>query len=94
MTGLCLVVFEVYATVLRARKRPGPLSEKLNRGLWWVASRFSRKLTRDKRHALLESLGPLLLPLVALLLVVILILSFGLIYWPRLGGSFHFTRGL
>ena len=92
MVGLSLVLFEVYATVLRARKRPGPLSEKLNRGLWWMATHSTRRLTRENRHAILESLGPLLLPCVALSLVALCIASFGLIYFPRME-SFHYAHG-
>lgn len=86
------MLFEVYATVLRARKRPGPLSEKLNRGLWWIATHSTRRLTRESRHATLESLGPLLLPCVALSLVALCIVSFGLIYFPRME-SFHYAHG-
>lgn len=87
--GLAIAVFEIYATVLRARKRPGPVSERMNRGLWLIAGSLSRPLTRQKRHAVLEALGPLLLPFLALVLVGLLLLSFALLYRPHFPLEFH-----
>ncbi len=89
LVGLSLAAFEVYATVLRARKRPGPLSERLNRAIWWCASKMTRSLSRPGRHAVLESVGPLLLPLLAGILVLLMLVSFGLLYMPYLPASFH-----
>lgn len=68
ITLLALSSFEVYATILRARKRPGPLSTRLNRGLWWLASRVSFRMKRKRRHAVLSAVGPLLLPLLGAVL--------------------------
>ena len=36
--------------MLRARKRPGSLSEQLNRRLWRLATGVSWRLSRTKRH--------------------------------------------
>lgn len=85
---LCLVAFEVYATILRARKRPGPLSTRLNHGLWWLASTVAFQLDRKRRHVILSAVGPLLLPILGALLILTLVVGFGLIYLPRLPSGF------
>ncbi len=85
---LALVFYDVYATILRATKRPGPISENLNRGLWWAATRVTRNLSRRWRHRVLTAIGPLLLPFLIALLIILLITGFALIYLPRLATVF------
>ncbi len=85
---LALVFYDVYATILRATKRPGPISENVNHGLWWVATRFTKNLSRRWRHRLLTAVGPLLLPFLIALLLVFLITGFALIFLPHLAADF------
>ncbi len=85
---LALAGFETYATILRARKRPGPLSERLNKVIWWAASSLAFRLTREHRHMVLSAIGPLLLPLLGIVLITDLIVGFGLVYLPRLPSGF------
>jgi hypothetical protein len=85
---LALVFYDVYATILRATKRPGPISENLNRGLWWAATRFTKNLSRRWRHRLLTGIGPLLLPFLIALLLVFLVTGFALVFLPHLAADF------
>ncbi len=90
---LAAAAFETYATILRARKRPGPMSETLNRGLWWMATKIAFRQGLRTRHAILSAIGPLLLPLLGSLLILCLLTGFGLIYLPRLPGQFAVAGG-
>ncbi len=85
---LALVLYDVYATILRATKRPGPISEQLNHGMWWTASAISRRMSRRWRHRVLTAAGPLLLPILISILIVLLIVGFALVYMPRINTSF------
>ncbi len=69
---LALVFYDVYSTILRATKRPGPISENLNRAFWWTATRCTGNLSRRWRHRLLTAVGPLLLPFLIALLILFL----------------------
>ncbi|MDQ3220272.1 MAG: potassium channel family protein [Acidobacteriota bacterium] len=86
---LALVFYDVYATILRATKRPGPVSENLNRGLWWAATRVSKNLSRHWRHRFLTGIGPLLLPFLVAILIVFLVTGFALIYLPHMETGFE-----
>lgn len=88
---LAVSTFEVYATILQARKRPGPLSERLNAAIWWGATTIAFRLDRTRRHAILSAMGPLLLPILGMVLIANLIVGFGLIYLPRLPTEFVMT---
>ncbi|HXG84528.1 MAG TPA: potassium channel family protein [Pyrinomonadaceae bacterium] len=85
---LALVFYDVYSTILRATKRPGPISENLNRGLWWAATRFTKNLSRRWRHRLLTGIGPLLLPFLIALLLVFLVTGFALVFLPHFATEF------
>ena len=85
---LALVFYDIYATILRATKRPGPISENLNRGLWWAATRLTRSLSRRWRHRILTGIGPLLLPFLIALLILFLVTGFALLYLPHLETEF------
>ena len=85
---LALVFYDVYATILRATKRPGPISEYLNRGLWWTATRITKKLSRRWQHRILTGVGPLMLPLLITLLILFLVTGFALLYSAHLTTDF------
>jgi hypothetical protein len=85
---LLLVVYDVYATILHARARSGPIGETLNRTIWRIARAISFKLSRSRRHRLLNTVGPLLLPLLIILFIALFVLGFALIYYPRMPTHF------
>ncbi len=85
---LTLVFYDVYATILRATKHPGPISANLNRGLWWAGTRVAKNLSRRWRHRVLTAVGPLLLPVLIALLVLSLLTGFALLYLPHLATEF------
>src|SRR5215212_10213522 len=86
---IALVFYDIYATILRATKYPGPFSEFLNRGTWWLLTRLTRNLNRRLRHRLLSAVGPLLMPLLITILLLTLMTGFALIYLPRLETAFQ-----
>lgn len=88
---LWLVAYDVYATILHARARSGPVSELLNRSVWRTARAISFRLSRHRRHRFLNGIGPLLLPLLIIILVVLLVTAFALIYFPRMPAQFSLT---
>lgn len=85
---LGLVFYDIYSTILRATKQPGPFSEFLNRGFWWIATRLTCNLNRRWRHRLLSAVGPLLMPFLIALLISLLMTGFALIYLPRMETGF------
>ena len=85
---LALVVYDVYATILHARARSGPIGETLNRTIWWAARWLAFKLSRPRRHRLLNTIGPLLQPLLIIIFIGLLALGFALIYYPRMPANF------
>ncbi|HEX8473864.1 MAG TPA: potassium channel family protein [Pyrinomonadaceae bacterium] len=85
---LLLVAYDVYATILHARARGGPISETLNRSVWHVVRRVAFYLPRQSRHKLLNTVGPLLLPALIVLFILLLVTGFALIYFPRMPASF------
>lgn len=86
---LVLVFYDIYATILRATKHSGPFSTSLNRGLWWAARGAARKFSRRRRHRILSPVGPLLMPLLIALFILMLITGFALIYLPRMQTEFE-----
>ncbi len=89
---LLLVVFDVYATVLHASARYGPIGERLNRAVWRDARWVAFKLGRSRRHKFLSVVGPLMLPLLIAAYIVSLIFAFALIYYPRLPAHFVYSH--
>ena len=85
---LILVFYDIHATVLRATKQSGPFSTLLNRGLWWMATQATRTLDRRRRHRILSMVGPLLMPSLIALLILMLLTGFALIYLPRIETDF------
>jgi hypothetical protein len=86
---LLIVVNDVYATILHARARGGLISETINRTLWSATRAIAFRLSRQQRHRLLNSIGPLLLPLLIGVLIVFLVIGFALIYFPHMPASFY-----
>lgn len=86
---LWLVVRDVYLTILHARARAGPISETLNRGVWRIARAVAFRLPRTRRHRLLNSIGPLLLPSLIVIFILVLISGFALIYFPYMPADFN-----
>jgi hypothetical protein len=85
---LSLVVYDVYATILHARARSGPIGETLNRTIWRLARALAFRLSRPRRHRLLNVIGPLLQPLLIIIFIILLALGFAFIYYPRMPASF------
>jgi hypothetical protein len=88
VTLLVLVFYDIYATILRATKQPGPFSTFLNRGLWWTATRATKRLDRRSRHRVLSMIGPVLMTLLIAVFILMLLTGFALIYLPRLATDF------
>lgn len=86
---LFLVGYDIYATILHARARSGPISETLNRVVWSGTRAVAFRLSRQRRHRLLNSIGPLLLPSLIVAVVVLLVIGFGLIYYPHIQKDFR-----
>jgi len=89
---LTLIVFDIYATVLHSSARYGPVGESLNRSVWRLTRAAAFRLSRANRHRLLNMVGPLLLPLLIVVYVVLLILAFALIYYPHIPDNFAFSE--
>jgi Ion channel len=87
---LALIIFDVYATVLHSSARYGPVGESLNRSAWRLARGLAFRLSRANRHRLLNMIGPLLLPLLIIVYIVLLVLAFALVYYPHIPVGFHF----
>lgn len=85
---LLLAAGEIYFTILHGRGRSGVLSEAINRGAWRVLRAVALRLSRGRRHRLLNALGPLLLPALFALLLAVLIAGFAFIYLPRMPDDF------
>ena len=54
-----------------------------------LARAVAFKLSRARRHHLLNLIGPLLLPLLIILLIALLVVGFAFIYYPRMPESFN-----
>lgn len=89
---IALVVYDVYATILHSRARSGPISETLNRVVWWAARRIAFRLSRHRRHRLLNAIGPLLLPALIITFILLLVSGFALIYLPRMPAHFSVSQ--
>jgi hypothetical protein len=85
---LLFVAYDVYATILDASGRAGPLSQILNRLAWSASRSVAFGFSRGRRHRLLNLVGPLLMPALIVLYLFILIAGFALIYFPRMPADF------
>lgn len=88
-TGLVLLVaYDVYATILHARARSGPVGETLNSIAWRAARFVAFRLPRQRRHKTLNMVGPLLLPLLLIIYLLLLVSGFALIYYAHMPAQF------
>ncbi len=85
---LLFVVYDVYATILHARGRSGPLSETLYRIVWRLTRMLAAPFARPRRHRTLNAVGPILLPSIIVAYILLLIIAFALVYWPRMPAQF------
>ncbi|HEX8129516.1 MAG TPA: potassium channel family protein [Pyrinomonadaceae bacterium] len=85
---LFFVAYDVYATILDASGRAGPLSRLVNRGVWAVGRSLAFRFSRQRRHRLLNLVGPMLMPVLIVLYLLLLISGFALIYLPRMPAEF------
>ncbi|MEP7037889.1 MAG: ion channel [Acidobacteriota bacterium] len=85
---LALVFYDIYATILRGTKHSGLFSRFLNRGLWRGVAVLTQNLNRRLRHRILAAIGPLLMPLLISIFIVMLLTGFALIYMPRMETGF------
>lgn len=83
-----LVAYDVYATILHARGRSGPIGEILNHLAWGSARFVALRLSRSGRHRLLNMVGPLLLPFLIVSYILLLVAGFALIYYARMPAEF------
>lgn len=88
---LLLIAFEIYSTVLHATAHFGPIGERLNRTVWRATCFVASKLSRTRKHKMLNAVGPVLMPMLVTVFILILILSFALIYYPRMPAQFTFN---
>lgn len=88
MLLLLFVVYDVYATILHARGRSGPLSETLYRTVWRLARWLAARRRPERRHQTLNAVGPILLPLLIGAYILLLVIAFALIYVPRMPAQF------
>jgi hypothetical protein len=85
---LLLIMYDVYATVLHASARYGPIGENVNRVVWRLARIVAFRLSRAQRHRLLNALGPVLMPLIVVVYILLLIFAFAFIYYPHVPEGF------
>jgi hypothetical protein len=85
---LLFVAYDVYATILDASGRAGPLSQILNRLVWSVSRLVAFRFSRGRRHRLLNLVGPMLMPALIVIYLHLLIAGFALIYVPRMPADF------
>jgi len=85
---LLFVAYDVYATILDASGRAGPISGMLNHVTWGIARPLAFRFSRQRRHRLLNLVGPMLMPALIVIYLVLLICGFALIYYPRMPAEF------
>ena len=88
---LALLIFDIYATVLHSSARYGPVGESLNRSVWRLTRGAAFRLSRANRHRLLNMVGPLLMPLLIVVYIVLLVFAFALVYFPHVPSGFIFS---
>jgi hypothetical protein len=86
---LIFVAYDVYATILDASGRAGPLSGFLNRVVWGASRLLAFRFSRGRRHRLLNLVGPMLMPALIVVYLLILIAGFALIYLPHMPAAFN-----
>ncbi|HZH32092.1 MAG TPA: potassium channel family protein [Pyrinomonadaceae bacterium] len=85
---LLFVAYDVYATILDASGRAGPLSGWVNRFAWRVSRALACRFSGARRHRVLNLVGPMLMPILIVLYLLLLICGFALMYLPRMPAEF------
>jgi Ion channel len=85
---LLLTAYDAHSTILHSRGRNGPLAQPLVSFIWHVARAIAFRSSPEKRHKKLNSVGPWLMPVLITIYVLLLILGFALIYYPRMPDHF------
>ncbi|HJQ69446.1 MAG TPA: potassium channel family protein [Blastocatellia bacterium] len=88
---LFFVIDDIYLTILQARGRSGPVSELVYRTIWRAVRGVAFRLSRSRRHKLLNSIGPVLMPLLVGVSIVLVIIGYALIYFPGMPDKFNFA---
>ncbi|MDT5296176.1 MAG: hypothetical protein QOJ76_3056 [Acidobacteriota bacterium] len=88
---LLLIIYDVYATVLHASARYGPIGENVNRAVWRLSRLVAFRASRAQRHRILNMVGPLLMPLIVVVYILLLAFAFALIYYPHMPEGFALT---
>ncbi|HYN86580.1 MAG TPA: potassium channel family protein [Pyrinomonadaceae bacterium] len=91
---LLFVAYDVYDTILEARGRSGPASELLFRAVWRTWRFVCFRLSRQRRHRWLHHVGPVLLPTLIATYIVLLVVGFALLYYPRMPGHFNVAESI
>src|SRR3954454_8810712 len=86
LTLVLLGLLDVYFTVLFSRSGVGLISPHIESWMWRLARSAAKAVPRF-RDRILSHAGPALLSLVALTWVALLLVGFGLVFWPLLGGG-------
>ncbi|HEX8088868.1 MAG TPA: potassium channel family protein, partial [Blastocatellia bacterium] len=85
---LVCVARDVHVTILHSSGRNGPLSRLLTRMIWKIVRFTAFRLSRQQRHRRLNSVGPVLMPLLIGIYIMSLVIGFALIYYPHMPDSF------
>lgn len=64
------------------------MSRLLARSIWRIARASAFRLSRQQRHKRLNSVGPILMPALIGLYIILLIVGFALIYYPQMPENF------
>src|ERR1044072_9714400 len=94
--GVSLILFvanDAYVTILHSRGRNGPISHLICRSTWRLARAVAFKLYRKQRHNQLNSVGPLLMPVLIGVYLTLLIVGFAIVYYPRMATDFAVAPG-
>ena len=88
---LFFVIDDIYVTILQARGKSGPVSELVYRAIWRITRSIAFKLSRSRRHKLLNSVGPILMPMLVGVSIMLVIIGYALIYLPGMPERFNFA---
>src|SRR5215210_5508587 len=87
------VAYDAHVTILHSRGRNGPISRLLFGAFWRLATSIVFRLKPLERHRQLNSVGPLLMPMLLSIYLVLLVLGFALIYYPNMPAHFSIAPG-
>lgn len=85
---LILIAYDAHSTILHSRGRNGLLAQPLFSLAWRLARAIAFRATPEERHKQLNSVGPWLMPMLIGVYILLSILGFTLIYYPRMPDEF------